>query len=61
MQKRQLFARLLKPALLMIQKKTKFDSDIDGKIEMIIILEMVGKIRLPTMYFILFFLYIVAL
>ena len=39
----------------MIQKKTKFDSDIDGKIEMIIILEMVGKISLPTMYFILFF------
>ena len=36
----------------MIQKKTKFDSDIDGKIEMIIILEMVGKISLPTMYFI---------
>lgn len=54
-QKRQLFARLLKPALLIIQKKTKFDSDIDGKIEMIIILEMVGKIRLPTMYFIFYF------
>ena len=37
------------------RRKRKFDSDIDGEIEMIIIIEMVGKIRLPTMYFILFF------